>query len=36
MNSFRSVYQALEYEAERQRRVVDDGGQVTQETRGWG
>ena len=35
MNSFRSVYQALEYEAERQRRVVEDGGQVTQETRGW-
>ena len=35
MNSFRSVYQALEYEAERQRRVVEEGGQVTQETRGW-
>ena len=35
MNSFRSVYQALEYEAGRQRRVVEDGGQVTQETRGW-
>ena len=35
MNSFRSVYQALEYEAARQRRVVEDGGQVFQETRGW-
>ena len=35
MNSFRSVYQALEFEVERQRRVVDDGGTVVQETRGW-
>ena len=35
MNSFRSVYQALEYEAARQQRVIADGGQVTQETRGW-
>ncbi len=35
MNSFRSVYQALEYEVERQRRVIEDGGQVEQETRGW-
>ena len=35
MNSFRSVYQALEYEAARQRRVVADGGAVAQETRGW-
>jgi aspartyl-tRNA(Asn)/glutamyl-tRNA(Gln) amidotransferase subunit B len=29
------VYRALQYEAERQRRVVGDGGRVTQETRGW-
>ena len=35
MNSFRSVVQALEYEVERQRRVLEDGGQVVQETRGW-
>ncbi|MCY3692624.1 MAG: Asp-tRNA(Asn)/Glu-tRNA(Gln) amidotransferase subunit GatB [Chloroflexota bacterium] len=35
MNSFRSVVQALEYEVERQRRVLKDGGQVVQETRGW-
>ena len=35
MNSFRSVCLALQYEAERQRRVVEGGGRVTQETRGW-
>ena len=35
MNSFRSVFEALEYEVERQHRVLNDGGQVVQETRGW-
>ncbi len=35
MNSFRSVFQALNFEAERQRRVLADGGRVVQETRGW-
>ena len=35
MNSFRAVFQALEYEVERQRRVIEDGGAVVQETRGW-
>ena len=35
MNSFRSVYDALVYEAERQARVLDEGGSVAQETRGW-
>ena len=35
MNSFRSVFSALEYEVERQRRIVEDGGRVVQETRGW-
>ena len=35
MNSFRSVYLALNHEVERQRRVLEDGGRVTQETRGW-
>ena len=35
MNSFSSVFEALNYEVERQRRVVEDGGRVVQETRGW-
>ena len=35
MNSFRSVYQAVNFEVERQRRVLEDGGRVVQETRGW-
>ena len=35
MNSFRSVFQALNYEVGRQRRVLEDGGRVVQETRGW-
>jgi aspartyl-tRNA(Asn)/glutamyl-tRNA(Gln) amidotransferase subunit B len=35
MNSFRSVFRALEYEAERQIEVVRSGGRIVQETRGW-
>lgn len=35
MNSFRAVYRALEYEAQRQREVLASGGQIIQETRGW-
>ncbi len=35
MNSFRSVLQALNFEAQRQRRVVQAGERVVQETRGW-
>jgi aspartyl-tRNA(Asn)/glutamyl-tRNA(Gln) amidotransferase subunit B len=35
MNSFRGVFRALEYEAARQRRVMDEGGVIHQETRGW-
>ena len=35
MNSFRAVHDALEYEIPRQGRVVEDGGTVVQETRGW-
>ncbi|MSQ06142.1 MAG: Asp-tRNA(Asn)/Glu-tRNA(Gln) amidotransferase subunit GatB [Dehalococcoidia bacterium] len=35
MNSFRSVFMALNFEVERQRRVLEDGGRVVQETRGW-
>jgi len=35
MNSFKAVYQALEFEAKRQRKVVAEGKRLTQETRGW-
>ena len=35
MNSFRSVFSALQFEWERQRQVLEGGGRVTQETRGW-
>jgi len=35
MNSFKAVYRALEYEVERQHRVIEEGGQLVQETRGW-
>ena len=35
MNSFRAVFRALEYEARRQAEVVESGGRIVQETRGW-
>jgi aspartyl-tRNA(Asn)/glutamyl-tRNA(Gln) amidotransferase subunit B len=35
MNSFKAVYQALEYEARRQRKVVAEGKRLVQETSGW-
>ena len=35
LNSLRSLYRAVDYEAERQRRVLADGGKLTQETRHW-
>jgi aspartyl-tRNA(Asn)/glutamyl-tRNA(Gln) amidotransferase subunit B len=35
MNSFKAVYRALEYEAERQRKAVTRGKKLVQETRGW-
>jgi aspartyl-tRNA(Asn)/glutamyl-tRNA(Gln) amidotransferase subunit B len=35
MNSFRAVQRALEFEIERQTGVLDAGGTLTQETRGW-
>jgi len=35
MNSFRAVYRALRYEEERQRQVLEEGGRLVQETRGW-
>ncbi len=35
MNSFRFVQRALEYEAERQREILENGGTIVQETRLW-
>jgi aspartyl-tRNA(Asn)/glutamyl-tRNA(Gln) amidotransferase subunit B len=35
MNSFKAVYRALEYEAERQRKKAAEGRKLVQETRGW-
>jgi aspartyl-tRNA(Asn)/glutamyl-tRNA(Gln) amidotransferase subunit B len=35
MNSFKAVYKALEYEAERQRKAFEKGEKIPQETRGW-
>jgi aspartyl-tRNA(Asn)/glutamyl-tRNA(Gln) amidotransferase subunit B len=35
MNSFRAVFRALEYEAVRQRKAVENGERIVQETRGW-
>ena len=35
LNSFRAIGRAIEYEAERQIAVLEDGGQVVQETRRW-
>jgi len=35
MNSFKAVYRALEYEAERQRKRAAEGKKLVQETRGW-
>ncbi|MGI6145687.1 MAG: Asp-tRNA(Asn)/Glu-tRNA(Gln) amidotransferase subunit GatB [Clostridia bacterium] len=35
VNSFKSLERALEYEIERQREILEDGGVIIQETRGW-
>jgi len=35
MNSFRSVYRALEYEIGRQTAMLNSGERISQETRGW-
>lgn len=35
LNSFKAVYRALEYEVERQRKILEEGGSLIQETRGW-
>jgi len=34
MNSFRAVFRALEYEAQRQRKAMEEGVRLVQETRG--
>ncbi|MDQ6714255.1 MAG: Asp-tRNA(Asn)/Glu-tRNA(Gln) amidotransferase subunit GatB [Candidatus Dormibacteraeota bacterium] len=35
MNSFRAIHRAIEYEIGRQTEVLDAGGRLVQETRGW-
>jgi aspartyl-tRNA(Asn)/glutamyl-tRNA(Gln) amidotransferase subunit B len=35
MNSFKAVFQAMEYESRRQKEVLGKGGELVQETRGW-
>ncbi len=35
LNSFRSIERALEHEVKRQSEVLDGGGKINQETRGW-
>lgn len=35
LNSFRSIEKAVEYEVNRQIEVLEDGGEIVQETRGW-
>jgi len=35
LNSFRAVERAIEYEIKRQTEVLNDGGEIVQETRGW-
>ena len=35
INSFRSVFRALKYEEIRQRKLLDEGQNIEQETRGW-
>jgi len=35
MNSFRSVHRAIDYEIQRQVQVLERGGKLVQETRGW-
>lgn len=35
LNSFRALERAIEYEVERQKEIIEDGGHVVQETRTW-
>jgi aspartyl-tRNA(Asn)/glutamyl-tRNA(Gln) amidotransferase subunit B len=35
MNSFRAIHRAIDYEIQRQTEVLESGGRLVQETRGW-
>ncbi len=35
LNSFRNAHASVEYEIKRQAKVLDEGGEIRQETRGW-
>jgi aspartyl-tRNA(Asn)/glutamyl-tRNA(Gln) amidotransferase subunit B len=35
LNSFRAVYDAIEYEIKRQQKLISQGHKISQETRGW-
>jgi len=35
LNSFKALQEAIEYEIKRQAKVLDEGGEIIQETRGW-
>ena len=35
LNSFRAVERSIEYEMKRQAEILDEGGKIVQETRGW-
>ena len=35
INSFRALYRAIGYEVDRQQKLIESGGTVVQETRGW-
>jgi aspartyl-tRNA(Asn)/glutamyl-tRNA(Gln) amidotransferase subunit B len=35
LNSFKAVYQSMKYEAKRQKKLLEQGGNPVQETRGW-
>jgi len=35
INSFRSIEKAINFEIERQKKILDSGGEISQETRGW-
>ena len=35
INSFKAVYEAIQYELKRQEKILEEGGEIYQETRGW-